>query len=422
MMRREIHPLTKPIKANIRVPGSKSITNRALICAALAKGESVLSNASDSGDTALMRNGLNQLGVLVRKKDETLLVEGNGGRLYAPRFPIPVGNAGTTLRFLISLAALAQGKTVLEGSERMGERPIDDMQKALARLGTQLDVLPQHSRFIVHGGMFIGGATSINVEKSSQFLSSLLMVAPYAKEETIIAVEGRLSSQSYVELTIDVMRRFGIEVTRDTGNTFRVQACRQYKPTEMSIEADATSASYFLAAAAICGGEVIVEGVKQTSLQGDSQFISVLEQMGCEVSEEERGIRLTGNGQIRGIDVDMNSMPDVVPTLAVAALFAQGPSRIRNVAHLRYKESDRLAALETELTKIGGRVKRTDDGLEIIPSDLHGALLDTYEDHRLAMSFALTGLKVPRVEIENPDCVKKSFPTFWREFEKLDRH
>ncbi len=418
-MIKEIKSINKSISARIHVPGSKSITNRALICAALAKGESIIRNASDSNDTALMANGLNQLGVLVRKEDDSLLVQGTGGKLFAPKFPIPVGNAGTTLRFLISLASLAQGKTVFEGDPRMAERPIDDLLNSLYALGVKADALTHQSRFMVEGGTFIGGITNVNAEKSSQFLSSLLMVSPYAKDNVAIHLEGKLSSESYVEMTLEVMKRFGVEVNRIPGNSFLSQAGQRYKPSEFAVEADASSASYFFSAAAICGGEVFVNGVRRNSLQGDAQYINILEQMGCQV--RERGMELWSNGVLTGVDIDMNSMPDVVPTLAGVALFAQTPTRIRNVAHLRHKESDRLQALETELRKLGANVEAFDDGLKIIPKQLLGAQLTTYDDHRLAMSFALVGLKVPDVKIENPECVKKSFPKFWTEFEKLYR-
>lgn len=416
-MIKEIRPLSGSINARIIVPGSKSITNRALICTALAKGESVIHNASDSNDTALMINGLNQLGVLVRRSNNELMVEGTGGKLYAPKFPIPVGNAGTTLRFMLSLAALAQGKTVFEGSERMAERPIDDLMNSLSALGVKTQV--QNSRYTIEGPSLRGGTTKLNAAKSSQFLSSLLMVAPYAEKDITIELEGTPSSFSYVEMTLAIMKQFGISITANSSNIFMIESGRRYIPSNFDVEPDASGASYFFAAAAICGGEIFVEGVRRNSLQGDSGFLKILAGMGCEVFGEENGVRVNRTGVLKGIDVDMNSMPDVVPTLAVVALFACTPTRIRNIGHLRHKESDRLQALETELRELGGAVTIFDDMLEIQPSQLHDAQLETYNDHRLAMAFALTGLKVPGVRIENPDCVKKSFPKFWSEFEKV---
>lgn len=416
-MIKEIRPLSGTLNARVNVPGSKSITNRALICASLAKGESLLRNASDSNDTALMINGLNQFGVLVRHTNSELKVEGTEGKLYAPKFPIPVGNAGTTLRFMLSLAALAQGKTIFEGSERMAERPIDDLVNSLSNLGVKAEV--HQARYIVEGPSLQGGTAKLSAAKSSQFLSSLLMVAPYAQRDIIVEVEGTPSSFSYVEMTLAIMKQFGIHLPTNTSNVFTIEAGRRYAPSSFDVEADASAASYFFAAAAICGGEVFVEGVKGSSMQGDSKFLNVLHEMGCEIFEEVNGVRVKRIGDLKGIEIDMNSMPDVVPTLAVAALFASTPTRIRNVGHLRHKESDRLQALESELGKLGGTVSVSDETLEIQPSRLHGAQLDTHDDHRLAMSFALTGLKVPGIGVENPDCVKKSFPRFWSEFEKL---
>jgi len=407
------------LRSRVHVPGSKSTTNRALICASLAKGESLIRNASDSEDTSLMANGLNQLGVLVRKNGDALIVTGTGGRLYAPKFPIPVGNAGTTLRFLISLAALAQGNVAFEGSRRMAERPINDLLDALRMLGVEAKVQESLSLYNVQGGSLPGGIARLSGEKSSQFISSLLMVSPYSERDVTIEVEGDLASRPYVDITMDVMLRFGAHVQHADYRRFNVAAGQRYAPGEFDVEPDASGASYFLAAAAICGGEIMVEGLRSNSLQGDVHFLRVLQQMGCDVSEDGDGVRLRSTGRLEGVEIDMNAMPDVVPTLAVTALFGRGVTRILNVGHLRHKESDRLGALATELRKLGACVTVLGDDLEIEPAQLRGALLDTYDDHRLAMSFALAGLRVPGVKIENPDCVKKSFPTFWKEFEKL---
>ncbi|MBI5471289.1 MAG: 3-phosphoshikimate 1-carboxyvinyltransferase [Ignavibacteriae bacterium] len=417
-MVKEITPISHPVRLAVCVPGSKSITNRALICASLAKGESVIRNASDSTDTAMMANGLNQLGVLVRKRDDALIVDGTGGKLYAPKFPIPVGNAGTTLRFMLSLAALATGKTVFDGSDRMAERPIAELLDALNQCGVRASAGGVLPRYVVEGGSLRGGAVQVKAERSSQFLSSLLMVAPYALSDSEITLDGEVASAPYVDLTLAVMRAFGVEV-KNADRRFQVEAKRNYHPAEFFVEPDASGASYFLGAAAILGGEVLVREMRLNSLQGDAKFASVLQRMGCVVQETNDGVMLRRDGALRGIDADMNSMPDVVPTLAVVALFAESPTRIRNVAHLRHKESDRLEALHTELSKLGAQVVLVDDGLEIVPAPLHAAQLDTNDDHRLAMSFALAGLKAPGVRIENPDCVRKSFPKFWSEWEKL---
>ena len=412
-------PQAGTVRARIAVPGSKSITNRALICAALARGESTLRNASDSDDTALMANGLNQLGVLVRKSGEALIVSGTGGKLYAPKFPIPVGNAGTTFRFLLSLAALAEGTTVFEGSERMAERPVDDLLGALRQAGVVTEKDADAPRWSVKGGSMRGDAVSIRGDKSSQFLSSLLLVAPALKHSMRIVVEGKMSSQSYVSMTLSVMEHFGVQTVEVRPDGYFVQEGGGYHAATFAVEADASSASYPMAAAAISAGEVFVEGVKPDSTQGDARFVDVLAAMGCTVSWSDDGVAITGTSDLKGIDVDMNAMPDVVPTLAVVSLFARGQTSIRNVAHLRYKESDRLQALAVELTKLGAAIGVRTDGLDIVPAPLHGAQLGTYGDHRLAMSFALAGLRVPGVRVEEPESVKKSYPRFWAEFEKF---
>jgi 3-phosphoshikimate 1-carboxyvinyltransferase len=417
-MIKDIIPV-RSVDATVRVPGSKSITNRALICASLASGESVIHNASESDDTALMRNALNQLGVLVRPIEDGVIVHGTGGRLFAPKLPIPVGNAGTALRFLMSLAALAEGTTVLEGSDRMTERPNEELVQVLHQLGVRVNIEPRLARFSVNGGGMRGGRATLDGARSSQFLTSLLLTAPYAANDVEIEIAGTLASIPYVHLTEEVMKHFGVEVIAADATLYTVKSGQRYHPAEIAIEPDASGASYFLAAAAIAGGRVRVDSLHTSSLQGDVGFVDVLKRMGLKVMEEGGGLECRRDGAFDGIDVDMNTMPDIVPTLAVTALFARTPTRIRNVAHLQYKESDRLSALATELGKLGASVRRLEDGLGIHPVPLHGALLDTYDDHRLAMSFALIGLRVPGVKIEGPNCVKKSFPGFWKEFEQL---
>jgi 3-phosphoshikimate 1-carboxyvinyltransferase len=415
---RDIRPVG-PVHARVRVPGSKSITNRALICAALARGRSVLQNASDSEDTLLMINGLNQLGVLVTREDDALIVEGTGGKLYAPKYPIPVGNAGTTLRFLLSVATLAQGTVMFQTHPRMADRPNDDLLDALRSLGAVINHQARATTFTVHGGSMGGGAAHIKGDRSSQFLSSLLMVAPYATHDVELIGDGALVSAPYIDMTIDLMRQFGVEVGHEAPRCYRVRSGEKYHPVTVAIEPDASSASYFLGAAAITGGSVLIDGMRRASLQGDAAFVDILSAMGCRYQETAEGLSLTSTGALRGIDVDMNAMPDMVPTLVAVALFAQGETRIRNVGHLRYKESDRGEGLVTELHRLGGDVGLQGDTLVIRPTGLHGGQLDTYEDHRLVMSFALVGLQVPGVSIEQPESVRKSFPGFWDQFVKL---
>ena len=415
---KQIRFLGGQCKATVSVQGSKSITNRSLICAALAQGESTIRNYSESDDTSLLANGLNQLGILVRRDGSSLVVEGKGGNVYSPKFPIPVGNAGTTLRFLVTLAALADRGVVFEGSPRMAQRPITDLLVALKSLGTEASFEDLFSRYKVQGGTFRGGSARLRVDRSSQFLSALLMIAPYAKEDVCIEILGELRSTPYIAMTTEVMKHFGVDVAQED-QRYSVKAGQLYKPNEFEVEADVSGASYFWAAAALTGGSVTVRGTRLQSMQGDIRFLHLLKSMGCVVEESDQGVIVTGPEKLTGIQVDMNDMPDMVPTLAVLALFAKGTTRIRNVSHLQHKESDRLDALEGELLKAGGTIKRTEDGLEITGSNMLGTQMDTRADHRLAMSFALLGLKARGTCIQDPDCVSKSFPDFWEEFDRL---
>jgi 3-phosphoshikimate 1-carboxyvinyltransferase len=416
---KEIRPHSG-VRGTFEVPGSKSYTNRALICAALAKGESLLTNASDSDDTALLANGLNQMGVLVLREGSRLRVQGAGGVLHAPKFPIPVQNAGTTLRFMLSLAALAQGRTVFEGSERMGERPNDDLLAALACLGVRASHQSHSAQYEVAGGGLNGGEVHVRGDRSSQFLSSLLLVAPYARGDIRIIVDGPLASAGYVKMTLEVMEGFGGGIGDDGGGRlYTVSSSKKYDAAEFEVETDASGATYGMAAAAITGGSVIIPRLRLDSGQADIGFARILADMGCTIAQEGPDLRITGGGTLRGVDVDMNGLPDAVPTMAVVALFAEGPTRIRNIGHLRFKESDRLGALERELRKLRAEVVILEDGLEIRPSPLRGIPLETYEDHRLAMAFSLIGLRIPGVTVGSPGCVRKSFPRYWEEFEKI---
>lgn len=402
----------------MRVPGSKSIANRALVCASLARGESVIRNIADSTDTAMMINGLNQMGVLAVPAGDAVRVSGTGGRLFAPKFPVPVGNAGTTLRFLLSVAARADGITVFDGSARMAGRPITPLVDALSRLGVRVEVMVPVSRYTVHGGALRGGRTDVSGEKSSQFVSSLLLAAPGLPDGLELDVPGVLASAPYVAMTLRVMRAFGVEVGERAGG-FSVAPDARYRGATYTVEADASGATYPFAAVALRGGRVRVPGLTQDSMQSDAGFIDVMCRMGCTIRWEDGGAVMERTGPLRGIDVDMNAMPDAVPALVAVALFADGPTRIRNVAHLRYKESDRLGTLAGQLRLLGADITVLDDGLAIAPGPLHGAQLDPHEDHRLAMMFALIGLRVGGVVVEDPDCVRKSFPRFWDELDGL---
>jgi 3-phosphoshikimate 1-carboxyvinyltransferase len=414
--------ISGPLRGTFHVPGSKSLTNRALVCAALAPGESVIENASDSTDSSLLANGLNQLGVLVLRNGSRWSVRGTGGRLFAPKFPIPVGNAGTTLRFFLSLTALAEGRTVLEGAQRMAERPQNELLGALQEAGVRAFQAPGVPRYEVQGGGLRGGEVHLRQGRSSQFLSSLLLAAPYSSRPLTIIVDGPAVSAPYVKMTLGVMEKFGISMASPgAGGRYVFASPLMYKATHYTVEPDASGASYGLGAAAIAGGEVLIPGMRIDGLQGDAGFARILGQMGCEVQQESRGLHLRRGDTLHGVDVEMGSMPDVVPTLVAVALFAEGRTRIRNVGHLRFKESDRLSALQVEIRKLGGTLVIHEDGLEVEPGPLSGASLKTYDDHRLVMTFTLIGLRVPGITVENPQCVAKSFPHFFEEMAQLQR-
>ena len=419
----EINPVAGPIRGRIRPPGSKSITNRALVCAALADGDSTLAGALDSEDTRVMIESLGRLGIEVESlKDGTkLVVHGTGGEVPAFEAELYCANSGTTLRFLTALATLGHGSFRLDGVERMHKRPVGDLLDALNQLGARAmsennDGCPP---VIVHANGLSGGAASIRGDISSQFLSGILMVSAGARAPVTLSIDGVLVSQPYVQMTLAVMRAFDVEVnTSPQLNAFTLHAPRHYAACEYAIEPDASAASYFWAAAAVTGGEVTVDGLATDSLQGDVAFVDCLEKMGCEVRRGSESITVIGR-PLHGIDVDMNAVSDTVQTLAAVALFAEGPTTIRNVGHIRHKETDRIAAVATELRKLGGVVEEHNDSLTIQPNKLRSASIATYNDHRMAMSFALAGLRIPGVRIENPQCVEKTYPQYFSDLAAL---
>jgi 3-phosphoshikimate 1-carboxyvinyltransferase len=418
----EIKPVMRPILATVRPPGSKSITNRALVCAALADGVSNLTGALNSEDTRVMIAGLGQLGIQVEWSDEeqTLVVHGAGGQIPALEAELFCANSGTTIRFLTALATLGHGSFRLDGVQRMRQRPIGDLLEALNQLGTHAqsennDGCPP---VIVHANGLPGGVAKVRGDISSQFLSGILMAASAARTPVELVIDGVLVSQPYVRMTIEVMRAFHVAIdTSREFNRFMVHSPAQFTAHDYSIEPDASAASYFWAAAAISGGSATVEGLSSASLQGDVAFVDCLSAMGCKVERGAASTTVVG-GPLRGIDVDMNAISDTVQTLSVVALFAEGPTTIRNVAHIRHKETDRISALATELRKLGANVHERTDGLTIQPGPLRRADIDTYQDHRMAMSFALTGLQIPGVRIHNPNCVDKTYPAFFDDLKK----
>jgi 3-phosphoshikimate 1-carboxyvinyltransferase len=449
----EILPLAKPPCATIAVPGSKSITNRALVLGALlAKGFAyAIRGALRSEDTEIMIDCLRALGfrVLVDWQEEMVCVSSG---LDEPLIPavqadLFVGNSGTCMRFLTAMVSLGVGRYRLDGVPRMRQRPIEDLLAALRQLGV-------HARSELNNGCppviveahgLEGGRTRIKGDISSQFLSGLLLAAPHAKTEVVIEIDGPLVSRPYVDMTIQMLHRLGYFILDDyASGQLKVASARArdmdtdlvtkkidsaafhdgFDPRRHTllqdylVEPDATAASYFAGAAAISSGAVTILGLAGNSIQGDMRFFDLLEEMGCRIERTEAGITVHG-GPLTGIEVDMNDISDTVMTLAAVACFAEGPTTIRNVAHIRHKETDRLSALAKELRRLGAEVEEFADGLTITPRPLHGGVVETYNDHRLAMSMALVGLRVPGIVINNPGCVAKTYPRFFEDLEKL---
>ena len=411
-----------PAPARVRVPGSKSLTNRALIIAAMADGPSTLVGALDSDDTRVMIESLGRLGIGVEhdRDASTIRVSGCGGRIPSGEAELFVANSGTSLRFLTAMVANGRGTYKLDGTPRMRQRPVSDLLAALNGLGADArsDLGTGCPPLTVVASGLDGGFAFVKGNVSSQFLSGLLMALPYARDVTTVEVDGVLVSRPYIAMTLAVMEAFGVRVGNRKFRRFDIRPAR-YAGRTYAIEPDASAASYFFAAAAIAGGTITVEGLGTESIQGDVAFVDVLEHMGCAVVRERDATTVTG-GRLRGVDVDMNAISDTVMTLAVVALFADGISRIRNVGHIRHKETDRIAALANELRKLGATIDEHDDGLIIIPPDHpRAARIATYDDHRMAMAFALAGLKAEGITILDPGCVAKTYPGFWDDLGRL---
>jgi 3-phosphoshikimate 1-carboxyvinyltransferase len=415
---KEIKPHA-PVQATLTLPGSKSYTHRALMAAALAAGESVLTNALKAEDTELTAQALAQLGAGIDWQGTTINVTGRSGRWLPVALPLYLGNSGTSMRFLTALAALGEGEYLLTGTARLCQRPLGELLTALQAIGVKAvsekgDGCPPVR---VTGGL-AGGKAALSGAISSQYLSALLFIGPLAPAGLEVEITGELVSRPYVDLTLEVLEDFGVSYYREGYRYFQLPGGQCYLPQYYQIEADASSASYFWAAAALTGGRVTITNLGLTSSQGDAAFPQVLERMGCAITSTEAGLAVQG-GPLSGVEVNMAAMPDLVSTLAVLAAFAQGETVITGVAHLRHKESDRLAAVVTELGKMGIEARETEDGLVIRGGTPKGAVIHTYNDHRIAMSFAVAGLKVPGLSITDSDCVAKSFPDFWEFFERL---
>jgi 3-phosphoshikimate 1-carboxyvinyltransferase len=417
---RIIKTLSSPFQARVSVPGSKSYTHRVLIAAALSDGRCALRNALDSEDTRFTLQTLKKWGVQVDESEDNLVVHGRGGKLDAGAGSIFLGNSGTSMRLLAAVAALAEGRSVLTGTARLQARPIQDLLDGLNQLGAPARSLAGNGcpPVEVRGGGVNGGRAILNCALSSQFLSALLLIGPCTRDGIEIRVERGPVSRPYVDITLDTMAHFGIQTERREYEWFRVPAGQSYRSGSYRVEPDCSQAGYFWAAAAITGSTVEVRGTSLQSRQGDIRLAQILERMGCTVTSTASGVTVRG-GALAAVDVDMGDIPDVVPTLAVAAAFARGRTTIRNVAHLKEKESNRLAAVCAELGKMGIESGYDEDMIWVQGGRPSGAAIDCHDDHRIAMSFAVAGLRTPGLTVLDDACVQKSFPNFWEVFEGL---
>ena len=417
----EIQSLDHSVNASITPPGSKSLTNRALMIAAMTSGRSTLTGALDSDDTIAMLDSLQRLGVSASHDavTATMIVDGVGGDFPNKKAELFIGNSGTSIRFLAAMLGFVGGSYRLDGIERMHERPIGPLVNAIQSLGGGITALSTNDcpPVQIDGSAIVGGQVTLSGSLSSQYLSGLLMASPLAKEAVTLQIEGPLISKPYVKMTCEVMKSFGVRVEADeTANRFVIPAGQNYVATDYAIEPDASAASYFWAVPAIVGGKATIHGLTEDALQGDVGFVRCLEKMGCDVEFGRDYISVSGPAK-HGIEIDMADVSDTVQTLSAVALFVDGPTTVTNVAHNRVKETDRIGNLAIELRKFGVAVDEHPDGLTIHPAPLNGATIETYDDHRMAMSLSLVGLKQPGVKILNPGCVSKTYPNFFADLQ-----
>lgn len=415
----------RAVSGTVQIPGSKSLSNRILLLAALAEGTTHITNLLDSDDVRHMLTALKALGVNYTLADDrrSCTVTGLGEALGKTDAPLFLGNAGTAMRPLCAALCLGEGSYELTGEPRMYERPIGDLVDALQTLGADITYLgtPGYPPLTINAHGLNGGEVSIKGNISSQFLTALLMAAPMAKQDLTIKVDGELVSKPYIDITLHTMKLFGVDVTNNDYQTFQIRAGQRYRsPGEVMVEGDASSASYFLAAAAIAGGTVRVYGVGADSVQGDKRFAEVLEAMGAAVTYGPTYIEVTRQGALKAVDMDMNHIPDAAMTIATTALFADGTTAIRNIYNWRVKETDRLSAMATELRKVGAEVVEGEDFIEVTPpTQLTHAAIDTYDDHRMAMCFSLVALSDTPVTINDPGCTRKTFPEYFELFKGI---
>lgn len=409
-----------PLACSVRVPGSKSITNRAMLLAALASGTSVLRGALFSDDSRYFLESLNSLGFETQSDEKTkeICIRGLGGRIPQTKGSIYTGSAGTASRFLTALLSLKEGTWTVNCSEQMSRRPMSELFDALSSLGASFEFLkePGHLPAVVHGAKSPGLTAAVATDKSTQFLSALLMSAPVLKDGLTITTSGRRADGAYVKITTRMMKQFGCEIRHRPGSgQFVIPPASGYFPRKYIIEPDVSAACYFYAAAAVCGGSVTVEDLHADTLQGDIRFLDVLRSMGCTVADTAEGIRVTGPGagRLAGVDVDMKDFSDQALTLAAVAPFARDITTIRGIGHIRMQESDRIHAMVSALTGMGIRIEESEDSVRIWPGQVQGHRVETFEDHRVAMAFAVTGLAADGIVIGNSECTGKTFENFF---------
>ncbi len=416
-------PVTGRVDRVWSAPPSKSYTHRALIAGALGNGTTKIFNPLYAEDTRLTIKALRALGVSISITPEEIIITGSGGRFHNPKGTLlDLDNSGTSLRLLTSLALLCRYPVILTGSQRMQERPIAPLARAILALGGSVTFLKNDGYPPLKvGGRLEGGSVTVDGTISSQFISSLLLVAPCAEREVELTIPTTPSSRSYIDITLDVMEAFGAEVIRDGYTRFMVSNRATYGGVNYAVEGDYSSASYFFAIAAICGGRVTVKNLKPDSVQGDRRFPEALGAMGCTVTWEEDRVTVERTGDLHGITIDMSTSPDTVQTLCMVAAMATTPTTITGIHHLKFKESDRISSTAERLRSLGGDVSVEDDRITIRPTPLHGALIDPDNDHRTAMSFAVLGLGIGGITITHAECVNKSFPGFWEMLAGMNR-
>lgn len=410
------------VSGAITAPPSKSVTHRTIILAALANGTSHLKNILLSDDTKYTIKGLLSLGVIIKQKGNDLIVHGTGGKLTAPNKPIFLGNSGSSMRMLTAVAVLADGTTTLTGEKRLCQRPIGELLTAIRSLGVNARSQENNDcpPVVVKGSKINGGIITISGSVSQQYITALLLIAPFAKNSLTIKIDKNQKSRPYIAITIDLMKTFGVNVENDNFQTIRVQSNQTYNAQTYTVEGDYSSASYFFAAAAIAKGPVIVKNLRPDSKQGDKEFLPILESMGCDIKQHTDGFSVSRNNELSGIDVSMGDYPDIVQTFAVVAAFAKGKTTIRNIDHLRFKESDRLETTMIELKKMGIACSYENEILSIQGDNPHGAVIETHKDHRVAMSFAIAGLVAEgETIIKNAEVINKSYPNFFNDLKKI---